>query len=271
MSRLDSIITNAVIFQQLSPLDSCVMICDCDGTIVKFISAKTFSMKTHEGDKVAHGGSLDKCLKGQKEVHTILPKEMYGVPIKAISVPVFDGTTLVGAIATAISLEAQQTLQDAAQTIAATSEEITATTQELAASASTLAADLDGLKGSSEKVLTELQKTDGILRFVNEVAANSNLLGLNAAIEAARAGEHGRGFAVVADEIRKMADNSRNAVKEINDVLKVIRFEATQIINTVGNSAGHAQSQAAAAQEITASMEQLASSASDVEKISEIL
>ena len=271
MSKIDTVIINASIIRQLSPLDSCVMICDCNGTIVKFISAKTFSMNTHEGDKVAYGGSLDRCLKEQKEVHTILPREMYGVPIKAISVPIFDGTNLVGAVATAISLEAQQTLQDAAQTIAATSEEITATTQELAASASTLAADLDGLKRNSERVLSELKKTDGILKFVNEVAASSNLLGLNAAIEAARAGEHGRGFAVVADEIRKMADNSRNAVKEINDVLNVIKVETTQIIGNVGNAAGHAQSQAAAAQEITASMEQLASSASDVEKIAEIL
>ncbi len=86
---------------------------------------------------------------------------------------------------------------------------------ELAASASRLAAELITVKSSSESVLSELRMTDDILMFVNSVAENSNLLGLNAAIEAARAGEQGRGFAVVADEIRKMAANSAQSVKEI--------------------------------------------------------
>jgi len=72
-------------------------------------------------------------------------------------------------------------------------------------------------------VLSKKSRKQKILRFVSEVAANSNLLGLNAAIEAARAGEHGRGFAVVAEEIRKMADNSASSVKEIREILRNIQ------------------------------------------------
>lgn len=59
------------------------------------------------------------------------------------------------------------------------------------------------------------------MSFINEVAQNSNLLGLNAAIEAARAGEYGRSFAVVAGEIRKMSANSARSVKEIKEILTV--------------------------------------------------
>lgn len=72
-------------------------------------------------------------------------------------------------------------------------------------------------------MLSKKSRKQKILRFVSEVAANSNLLGLNAAIEAARAGEHGRGFAVVAEEIRKMADNSASSVKEIREILRNIQ------------------------------------------------
>ncbi len=56
------------------------------------------------------------------------------------------------------------------------------------------------------------------ITFVDDIAYQTNLLALNAAIEAARAGEHGRGFAVVAAEVRKLAETSRGAAKEISEL-----------------------------------------------------
>ncbi|WP_371806286.1 methyl-accepting chemotaxis protein [Candidatus Lokiarchaeum ossiferum] len=87
--------------------------------------------------------------------------------------------------------------------------------------------------GSLEVKSKEINK---IVEVIAGIATETNLLALNAAIEAARAGDAGKGFAVVAEQVRKLAEDSKQAADQINDLIKAIQIEVSDAVSATNDT-----------------------------------
>ncbi|HKO16467.1 MAG TPA: methyl-accepting chemotaxis protein [Gemmatimonadaceae bacterium] len=128
------------------------------------------------------------------------------------------------------AMAASERLRDGAEEMESNARGLVATAQQgrdsIVRASNTLVAIGERVRSASTTVSTlgvASERVGDFVEAVSRIARQTNLLALNAAIEAARAGEHGRGFAVVAEEIRRLAEESGRAAKEINATINDVR------------------------------------------------
>lgn len=106
-----------------------------------------------------------------------------------------------------------------------------------------------------------------IIQVIDDIADQTNLLALNAAIEAARAGEQGRGFAVVADEVRKLAERTTKATKEIASMIKQIQTDTKGAVESMNKGQEEVERGKQLAQQAGNSLSEIIAGADEVQSI----
>lgn len=132
--------------------------------------------------------------------------------------------------------------------------------EEIANSSNVTAQNIDGLAEKATAI-------GEIISVIDDIADQTNLLALNAAIEAARAGEQGRGFAVVADEVRKLAERTTTATKEVAETIKGIQNDVSAANQQVNDSKQIVESGKELVQKTSGSLNEIYSAIESVQEM----
>ena len=219
---LNSFVKVAPYINSLTIDDIGVTVSDTEKYLI-FVKGDHVPQLVEEGQSIPESTVVAKCMRAGKKVIDKVGAEVFGFPYIACGIPIRENNNIVGAVSFVISIEKQEKLLTLAEELSGGLEELTSISQLIDEDSDRLFNISSDLLIKSKESKLNIDETDGVLRFIQSIAKQTNLLGLNASIEASRVGQEGRGFGVVAQEIRKLAINSSDSIQKIEEILKGIK------------------------------------------------
>jgi len=264
----------APIVAELFPEGAFLYISDLN-KIAYIQSSQKFTLPNmHVGYELKETDIAYKTIHSGKSQIMELGADRYGVPVYIANYPLYDedsGEHIVATLGVVVPKVVSGKLKAISRNLSSNLDSISATIEQLATSAMKIHENEQNLYNHVNSVSETLEKIDDISEFISSVASKSNMLGLNAAIESSRAGEMGRGFSVVANEIRKLSYQSKETVPQIKVLTEEIKNKIGKVNKESLESLTASEGQAAATQEISASIEELSAMTNELDNIAKDL
>lgn len=221
------------------------------------------------GAPVNPGTITHRCIQEGKRIVALNGSEMFGFPYMGKVVCVRDEkNNAVGTLGFWLPTTRVEDMNTMSEKLYGAVGQILSYTTNLSASAEELASTVQTINGNTHKMQEDVNNTDSILHLINEVSSQTHLLGLNAAIEAARAGDQGRGFNVVAEEIRKLAGKTNTSVKDIKDIINILKGHIEAVAVQISEISAVAEEQAATSQSVISFIQEIEQFSVTLKKLS---
>lgn len=222
------------------------------------------------GDKAK--GTLKECLDSNSERTGTISVDNAEKILRTVAIPVKNlKGELIGAIAKGVDTTKNKELIKSIDTLNNTITDVSDNTHQIAQASVGLAEHQQNVMKLTQETVQIVSQTDKVLELITSIATQTNLLGLNAAIEAARAGESGKGFSVVASEVRKLANQSKESVSTIKNILDKVNGSMDKIAKAIEETSAISQEQAASTEEINASIDNITNSVKSLKEYSKDL
>ncbi len=234
-------------------------------------SSSKFDMPDIEiGNKIKENPVIHKAINTKKMVVEEMDTSVHGFPVMIMCYPCFDeddSNQMVGVLGLVLPRKTAFDLREMSNNLSRGLEEVSAAMQQSAASSVQINDNERQLNQKINEIGIISEDINTVLDFIKQIADETKLLGLNAAIEAARAGEAGRGFGVVAEEIRELSDESKETVGKIRALTDSIKEKIKETTHNSESTMLATEEQAAASEEVNASIQEITSMAGYLDKI----
>mgnify|MGYP003592225940 CR=1 FL=1 len=251
--QMEALIQVLPVLTEILQVDVSIAVSDLSSMIAVQDGGKIKSM-SHLGEKQEFNPFINHIIAEKKCFSEVTDR--FNVPAKAIITPVLDdhGQQVCGLIFVLKEMEQQVQIERIASSVSTSFEQINTTVESIAGESQLLSTDVNETVKTVRELVLRLADITSIIDSIQTIASQSSLLALNAKIEAARAGDAGRGFGVVATEVSKLSVMSKESAERVKKSLLEMKKEI-ELVNQRMQHIDHVSlNQAAATEEISATV-----------------